>query len=60
MAPEEGDPEPPGVAGARMILLRTQQLRREAGKPDSDLIGRAIEELPKVARDHARLFELLK
>ena len=43
-----------------MILLRTQQLRREAGKPDSDLIGRAIEELPKVARDHARLFELLK
>jgi hypothetical protein len=60
MPPKSEGTEPDGVPGARLIFQRVQQRRREAGKSDDDLIGRAIQELPKVARDHARLFELLK
>jgi hypothetical protein len=58
--PEDAPPEPDGVPGARLILLRAAQLQRESGKPGDDLFERAIAELPKVARDHPRLFELLK
>lgn len=53
-------PKPPGVAAARLILMRVLRLRRERAAPPHPLTEKAIQELPKVAKDHARLLELLK
>ncbi len=60
MSPEDAGPEPDGIPAARLILRRVQELREARGAPPDPMIEKAIQELPKVAKDHARLFELLK